>query len=361
MTISRRHFLHGLGFTAASLGTGVKVFADPAATGRDAAAPTPAPSVVFIQLAGGNDGLDTLVPLNDPLYRKLRPGIGLNADEVQALDTDDLFLHGSMSKLHARFASGELAIVQGVGYPKSSRSHFESSAVWQTGRLEGQGEGWLGRSGPARLPGPFARVGVGGGSLTPALYGTESPATSLSSLEAFAAQPDRRFPGDAPALLSALAAIYAHSPRKAAPGAAQVWRIGETALQSSQVLAAAATQYMSMVTYPRGGFGDQLKLTAQLLAANLGVRIVHLTLGGFDTHANQKRQQANLLGQLSDGVSALLDDAKAHGLGDRVTVVTYSEFGRRAAENASNGTDHGAGSVLFLAGPRVKGGLHGTR
>jgi uncharacterized protein (DUF1501 family) len=200
-------------------------------------------------------------------------------------------------------------------------------------------------------------VGVGGGALSPALFASQSPATALSSLDAFAAQPDKRFPGDAPALINALKAIYDEKPNLTYPGAIRA--VGRSALQSSDALKAAVTSYQSMVAYPKGGFGDQLRLAAQLLAVDLKVRIVHVTLGGFDTHANQKQQQRALLQQLSDGVSALLDDAKMHGFADRVAVMTYSEFGRRAAENGSGGTDHGAGSVLFLAGQSVAGGLHG--
>jgi uncharacterized protein (DUF1501 family) len=114
-----------------------------------------------------------------------------------------------------------------------------------------------------------------------------------------------------------------------------------------------------MVEYPNGPFGSQLRLVAQLCSAPLGTTAFHLTLGGFDTHANQKGQQANLLRQLSEGITALLEDAEAHGFGDRLAVLTYSEFGRRAQENASGGTDHGAGSVAFVAGPGVRGGLYG--
>jgi len=135
--------------------------------------------------------------------------------------------------------------------------------------------------------------------------------------------------------------------------------VGRTALESSDALRGAVTRYTSMVEYPKGVLGDQLKLIAQLLTANVGTRLFHLTLGGFDTHANQKQQQRNLLAQIGEGVNALLGDLKSHGIDDRVAVMTYSEFGRRAAENGSAGTDHGAGSVLFLAGTRVAGGLHG--
>ena len=171
--------------------------------------------------------------------------------------------------------------------------------------------------------------------------------------------PDRRYPADAPALRRALDSLYAGG-RSSVGSGAFVSTVGRTALLSSDALKSAVSTYTSTTTYPRGPFGDQLKLVSQLLAAGLPPRLFHLTLGGFDTHSNQKPQHRSLLGQLAEGITALLDDAEAHGFADRITLMTYSEFGRRAAENASAGTDHGAGSVLFLAGQGVAGGLHGT-
>ncbi len=271
------------------------------------------------------------MPYLDPAYAKLRPTIGLPRAEVLPL-SDRVALHGAMAKLHARFQAGEVAIVQGVGYPHPNRSHFESTAIWQTAKLEPhlEPEGWIGRAMP---PGTaFTLIGVGGGSLSPALHARKVGATQLASLDAFAAQPSKRYPGDAPALMHALSELYAAPAGNDAAGA--IARIGATALQASETLKAAVNGYASTVVYPKGPFGDQLKLVAQLLSVDLSVRVAHVTLGGFDTHANQKRQQQALLAQLSDGIAALLDDAAAHGFADRVAVMTYSEFGRRAAENA---------------------------
>jgi uncharacterized protein (DUF1501 family) len=369
MSISRRHFLQGAGLTTLSLGGSLaplRVWAGPStADAQKTEEADESRALVLVQLAGGNDGLNTVVPLDNPLYKKLRPNIGLATADTLPLQ-DGLGLHNAMSKLHERFHAGEVAIVQGVGYPQSSRSHFESTAVWQTARENPHldPDGWLGRareSAQARFKGAFALLGVGGGTLSPSLSARDASSTSLASLDAFAAQPDKRFPGDAPALLKALKTIYSATPAKNERAEMSAVRaVGESALQSSEALRAAASRYQTMANFPKGGFGDQLKLTASLLAADLGVRVVHLTLGGFDTHANQKKQQATLLGQLSDGVTALLDDLKMHQLSERVVVMTYSEFGRRVSENGSGGTDHGAASVLFLAGEQVSGGLHGT-
>ena len=357
MAIARRSFLQGLGLGAATLavdGWPLEVLADPKGG--------PGRALVVIQLTGGNDGLNTVAPLADPLYRKLRPKIGLDSNETLELD-GKVALHNALVKIHTRFKAGQLAIIQGVGYPKPSRSHFDSTAIWQMARLEPyrEPEGWLGRalSRNGADAKSFALLGVGGGALSPALYAKANPATALASLDAFSVQPDKKFPGDAPALVAALTELYA-APTKDHASLGTLTRVGQSALASSEVLKGAVSNSRSMVPYPRGPFGDQLKLVAQLLAVELGVRVAHLSLGSFDTHANQKRQHQNLLSQLSEGVTALLDDLESQGLADRVVVMTYSEFGRRVAENGSGGTDHGGGSVLFLAGKPVRGGLHGT-
>ncbi len=371
MTITRRRLLTttGLSLAAAALPSRAeeaKAIADEKAVApKPAAARTPAHTLVVIQLAGGNDGLNTVPPMADPLYKKLRPSLALASSEVLDLD-GKLALHGAMSALHARLkAKNDVAILTGVHYPKSNRSHFESTAIWQTARLQPhlEPEGWLGRAievphrGQAPL-GPFGLTSLGGGALTPLLYAEKVQATVLSSLDAFAAQPDKKFPGDAPALLAALRATYVDGPCSFEEKV--VRQVGEVALASSTRLKEAASGYQPMAPFPKSGFGDQLKLASQLIASNLGVRVVHCTLGGFDTHGNQRPQQRNLLQGLSDGICALLDDVAAHNPDDRVTVMTYSEFGRRAAENGSGGTDHGSASVMFLAGAGVQGGLHGT-
>ena len=320
--------------------------------------------LLVIQLAGGNDGLNTLVPVSDPRYRALRPSVALGPNEVVPIRDSPLALHAALAKLHVLFERGQLAILQGVGTPAVNRSHFESKAIWQTARLDPHREpaGWLGRALEQRADAigqPLTALGIGGAGTSPVLVGTHAPYPSLASLEAFAVQPDRRFPQDAPALNRAVAALNANTKDDGSP-AAYIRRVARTALGASSALASATQGYRSTVENPNGLFGNQLRLVAQLCSAPLGTTAFHLTLGGFDTHANQKGQQANLLRQLSDGIAALLEDAEAHGFIERLAVLTYSEFGRRAHENASGGTDHGAGSIAFVAGPGVRGGLYGN-
>lgn len=354
LRISRRTVLQSSGLSLLSFAVPKLLSAAPLPEGR---------TLVVIQLAGGNDGLNTIVPIGQPEYRKLRPTVGLTQEELLPLEQEGLAFHGSLKRLHQRWQAGHVAAVLGVGLPKPNRSHFDATAIWQSARADPQLEatGWLGRalesrSDPVRQP--LVALGIGGGGLSPVLYAKGSPFTSLMSLEAFTVQPDRRFPNDAPALNTGLAGLHQEIPKEAAE-LALLRRVGRTALASSAALADAVKGYRSSAEYPKGPFGDALRLVGQLMAASLGVRVFHLTLGGFDTHANQKRQHAPLLQQLSEGVCALLDDAAEHGAASRLVVMTYSEFGRRAQENASGGTDHGAGSVAFLAGERVAGGLHG--
>ena len=319
--------------------------------------------LVVVQLAGGNDGLNTVVPLTDPRYRAARPSVALSQAEVLPLPRGDLGFHASLARLHALFAQGQVAVIQGVGLPKPDRSHFESTAIWQTARLEPHRDpsGWLGRALEQRADAvrqPLMALGIGPAGSSPTLVGTRAPYPSLSSLDAFAVQPDRRFPQDGPALNRAVAAVNA-DPREDGSPAAYIRRVARTALGASAALADATHDYRSMVEYPKNGFADQLRLVAQLCSGALGTLAFHVTLGGFDTHANQKRQQATLLQQLAEGVAALFEDAAAHGFADRLVVMTYSEFGRRVKENASGGTDHGSGSVSFVIGPAVQGGLYG--
>jgi uncharacterized protein (DUF1501 family) len=354
VTLTRRELLQGTAAGLAALSLPLPALAGPEARRV----------LLLIQLAGGNDGVNTVVPFTDPRYRVARPAVALTSSDVLPLDDGKLSFHGSMTRLHALFRQGQVAVVHGVGLPNPNRSHFESTAIWQTARLDPHREpsGWLGRALEQRadaLKQPLTALGIGGAGTTPVLVGRRAPYPSLSSVEAFGVQPDRRFPQDAPALTRALTALHADGTEDGSL-AAYIRRVARTALGASQSLASATRGYRSVIEYPKGPFGDQLRLVSQLCAAPLGTMAFHVTLGGFDTHANQKRQQATLLQQLSDGIGALFEDAAAQGFAERLTVLTYSEFGRRVQENASGGTDHGSGSVAFVAGPRVRGGLFGT-
>jgi uncharacterized protein (DUF1501 family) len=361
MTVTRRGFVASSSLALASLGILRVPFFEEALEGAEPGADQ-GRSLLVIQLGGGNDGLNTVIPFADPAYVALRPTLGLG--EGERLDLDGrVALHAALAPLRERFARGQLAIVQGVGYPKPDRSHFTSTAIWQTARLEPYREhtGWLGRAIDSTQQGggrvPLTALGIGGGGLSPALQAQAMSVPSLLSLDAFAMQPDRRYPSDAPALRRAVEEMYPGSESRSEDGF--IRQVGNTALRSSDVLRSALAGYSSSVTYPQGTFGSQLKLVAQLLTSGTGTRVFHITLSGFDTHANQKVQQRALFDQVGRGIDAFLLDLERHGCGSSTAVITYSEFGRRAGENGSAGTDHGSGSVAFLAGEGVAGGLYG--
>jgi uncharacterized protein (DUF1501 family) len=362
MTVTRRRFVAGSSLALSSLGILRVPFFEEALEGAEAGAGQ-GRSLLVIQLGGGNDGLNTVVPYTDPSYPALRPTIGLG--EGERLDLNGrVALHAALAPLRERFTRGQLAVVQSVGYPKPDRSHFTSTAIWQTARLEPYRDstGWLGRAIDATQPGaggraPLTALGIGGGGLSPALQAQATSVPSLLSLDAFSMQPDRRYPSDAPALRRAVEDMYSGSDSRSEEGF--IRQVGNTALRSSEVLRSALAGYSSTVTYPQGTFGGQLKLVAQLLTSGTGTRVFHVTLSGFDTHANQKTQQRALFDQLGQGIDAFLLDLERHGCGSSTAVLTYSEFGRRAGENGSAGTDHGSGSVAFVAGEGVAGGLYG--
>ena len=304
-------------------------------------------TLVLVELAGGNDGLNTVVPYSDPAYQRLRPGIAIKREAVVQLDAR-LGLHPSLAPLGAAWKAGELAIVQGVGYANPNRSHFRSIDIWDTasGSNRFRTEGWV-----ARVVGASRRqadrladaVVLGGGS---------GPVTG-PGLRAVAMADPRRFLRQAQGMKGVEA-------RPANPALAHLLKIQheiqDTAKELRQVLARAPEVRGA---FPGGPFGQQLRVAARLIAAKAVVPVVKLALGGFDTHANQPGPHANLLRQFGEGLAAFRTALAESGRWNDVLVMTYSEFGRRAAQNGSNGTDHGTAAPHFVLGAKVKGGFFG--
>lgn len=304
-------------------------------------------TLVLIELAGGNDGLNTVVPYADPAYWRLRPAIAIKREAVVQLD-EKLGLHPSLAPLGEAWKAGEIAIVQAVGYENPNRSHFRSIDIWDTasGSNRFLTEGWV-----ARVVGASRRqaerladaVVLGGGS---------GPVTG-SGLRAVAMADPQRFLRQAQGMKAAEA-------RPANPALAHLIKvqheIQDTAKELRQVLARTPEV---RGTFPAGPFGQQLRIAARLIAAKAVVPVVKLALGGFDTHANQPGPHANLLRQLGEGLAAFRAALAEAGRWNDVLVMTYSEFGRRAAQNGSNGTDHGTAAPHFVLGAKVKGGLFG--
>jgi len=320
----------------------------------------PARTLIIIQLAGGNDGLNTVIPYSDPMYHQLRPNLGIPADQVVQLD-GHLGLHPSLKGLASLWDAGHLAIVENVGYDHPSLSHFQAMDIWQTADPTiGKHGGWLSTlvGGSVDANGhPFEAVSVGAG-LAPALCCPAIPPPAVNSIADYKLQPDPRFPTGQPTREAALNRLYS-SYTAPAPYAALLDATSDTAERSSKDLQAAAAAHDTTVSYPRGGFGDGLKLLSAIINQNLGLKVGYVVLGGFDTHSTQTRHHADLLQTLADGITAFQTDLSSHGKGDDVLIMTWSEFGRRAAENASAGTDHGTAAPLFVVGQGVKKGIYG--
>jgi len=347
MLHSRRQFLiHGIQVSAALplLHSGAPFLA----------APNDDPILVVVQLTGGNDGLNMVVPHHQDAYFRMRPTLAHAPNALVKLD-DEHGLHPRMSALGELYQEGDLAVLQGVGYPGPNRSHFRSMDIWHTADLvnEDQRLGWLGRMADQMQraePERLVALHVGSGELPLALHGERSFAPTARGKSSFQLKGRADFGAARDALLLA--------------GAGQT---GELAFLGAAARSTyhAAERMLSVdasgagVGYPGYALAQELKLVAQLIQSNFGPRIFNLELTGFDTHVRQARTQAALLGSLSESLAAFQRDLEQKGKQDQVLCLVFSEFGRRAAENQSGGTDHGVAAPCFLLGSRVRGGLHG--
>lgn len=317
--------------------------------------------LVVVQLAGGNDGLNTLVPFADDQYYRLRPTLGIAREKV--LPTGDRCgLHPALAGLHRLYGDGKLAIVQNVGYPNPNRSHFRSTEIWETASASDEfaASGWIGRyldnacaGQPADNHDPTA-IHVTNG--VPQSFQGNQPHPTFGLVPGGGSRRDNE---DTRRLLEAMV----RQPADATTGNDATGFLRQTFMDTlvterkvQQVLGA----YRPGTTYPGSPFAASLRNVAALIAARLPTRVYFVSLGGFDTHTNQLAAHANLLTQLSDGLAAFQRDLEDKKLADQVTTMTFSEFGRRPNENESRGTDHGTAAPLFVLGARVKGGLHGT-
>ena len=315
--------------------------------------------LVVVQLIGGNDGLNTVVPHGIDGYARGRRALRIPAGQVHKI-TPEIGLHPSLGGMAKLLEEGKLSIVQGVGYPNPDRSHFRSMEIWETARVEtGALEtGWIGRTLDARPPQPGddpSALHVGPRALPLALKAKQVEVPSLESLEQYRL----KFAGDADRRAAA-GRVSEVSESTDDPLLGFLRRSTLAAYESSRRLEEVATPKGGGPTYPDYGLARRLKLIAQVIKAGYGTRIYYTTLDGFDTHANQLATHAALLNELSDSVAAFRRDLDASGQGDRVAVLGFSEFGRRVAENASLGTDHGAAAPVFVVGPVAKAGLVGT-
>src|SRR5438876_6199606 len=301
--------------------------------------------LVLIELKGGNDGLNTLVPYATPTYYALRPKLAIARDQVIQL-SDAAGLHPALEPLLPLWKSRELAVLQGVGYPEPNLSHFRSIEIWDTASksAEYMQEGWLTRTfAAAPTPARFAAEGVINGSpdLGPhAGGGTRTIA--LSNTQQFLRQ-------------SRLATTEGEPHNKAL---AHILKVEADIMQAALRLSA---DYPFRTEFPQTAFGNAIRTASQVIANRAGVAVVRVTLSGFDTHNAQYATQARLLSDLADGIVALKGALVELERWHRSLVLTYAEFGRRPKENLSNGTNHGTSSVHFALGGRVAGGLYGEQ
>jgi len=317
-------------------------------------------TLIVVQMAGGNDGLNTVIPYTDGQYHKMRPTLAIPDAQVVPLD-GRLGIHPNLAPLKKLWDAGHLAVVEGVGYPNQSLSHFQAMDIWQTLDLNGSGsEGWLGKlvSGWVDKDGhPFKALDIGT-QTSLALSSLNAQVPTLANVAGYRLAPDPKDGDGGSARLQALMKLYNSYPQTA-PYAALLDTTATNAQEGGRQLGAADASYQSTVTYPKGTFGDGLKVLAQAIVADLGLRVGYVTLGGFDTHANQQATHALLMKTLADGLAAFYDDLVQHGKADNVVVMTWSEFGRRVEENGSQGTDHGTAAPMFVLGNPVQKGIFG--
>jgi uncharacterized protein (DUF1501 family) len=360
--VTRRRFLIAsgvVGGTVLATGTVGYRLRDIFATAGDR--PTDARTLVLVTLYGGNDGLNTVIPYADPAYHDARPDLAYKPEEVLHLDKE-LGLNPGMKGFKRLFDAGRLAIVRGIGYPKPDHSHFRSMDIWQTGQPDRPGNtGWLGRwldavgGDPRRavsfepvLPPVLAGATTAGAAV--ALRQGKLPATAM--LAGFG----KPAPGESP-LQARAARAYADLVEVDA-------MVNKLAPAPSPSPGAASDDNQPKATGTGGGrtaLSAQLDLVARCVEANVATRVFSVSLGGFDTHADEKIAQQRQLAELDTALTAFADRMARTDAGRKVVIAIYSEFGRRVRANASEGTDHGTASDFFVLGSPVHGGLYGRQ
>lgn len=317
------------------------------------------PILVVVQLGGGNDGLNTVVPYVHDEYYRARPRLAVPRESVLRV-TDEVAFHPGLTPLKALYDDGRLAVVQGAGYPNPNRSHFRSMEIWHTADPDGSGPrtGWLGRLFDSECPscGPTAGIAMLGAEMPLAMQGTSGKGVVLSSPEAFAFHP---IPGAGAAEAEAFRRLMQPVPGEE-PVVDFLTHTAMDALLAADEIRGVAGHLADSATYPRDPFGLRLRLVSELISAGVPTRVYYVGLGGFDTHAAQAGRHDRLMEQLGAGLDAFVKDLTQKGLIDRILIMTFSEFGRRVAENASDGTDHGAAAPMFLIGGQVAPGIHGA-
>ena len=310
--------------------------------------------LVIVQLSGGNDGLNTVVPYRNDIYYRERPTIAIRPDKVLPLN-DEIGLNPAMGALRSLYDDGLMTVINNVGYPNPDRSHFRSMDIWQTASDSGQylSNGWVGRYLDAACAGkaqqPYKTIEVDD-TLSLAMKGKTLNGMALLD-------PKKLYNQTRGPLVTGLSHEPAHDDHESVAYLSKT--LAETVSSADYVFekAKARSTTSPAVAYPDHELGNRLKTVSQLIQSGIDTSVYYVSISGFDTHINQPGQQDRLLGQYADAVGAFMTDLKAAGRQNDVLLMTFSEFGRRVKQNASNGTDHGTASNVFLIG----GGLPGRR
>jgi uncharacterized protein (DUF1501 family) len=323
---------------------------------------TKEPVLVVLQLSGGNDALNTVIPYSDPLYYDNRPNVRIPEDQVLPLN-DEIGLHPTMGPIKALYDEGKVAIIQGIGYPNPNRSHFRSMDIWHTCEPDKVGdEGWLGRALRDLDPqkeNVLTGVNFGRG-LPRALVAPGIPVASVGNLETYGVLTGIEAEDQRMKALETFSNVY--SPMIGQGVVLDYFaRTGLDALKGADILSTAPEKYSSSVTYGNDTVAQYMRNIVQTHLADFGTRVFYTTApyNSFDTHAGELANHTKLWSETSNAIGAFYEDLKEHDATEEVVLLVFTEFGRRVHDNGS-GTDHGAGGHAFVIGDKVKGGLYGA-
>lgn len=315
--------------------------------------------LVVIQLGGGNDALNTVIPYNDGLYYDYRPSVGIPEEDVIKIN-DEVGFRPGLEPIKNLWDQGKVAIIQGIGYPNPNRSHFRSMDIWHTALPDEIGqEGWLGqviRELDPDSENVLKGVNFGRG-LPRALSAKDVSVASVGNLDTYGLFPDMKDEALRKYAVDTFAQMYG-----ADLGVDSVidflGQTGLDAMKGADILKTAPEKYRSNVEYASNQIASDLRSAAQVMFAELGTQVYYASHGGYDSHSGELATHASLWGELAPAIGDFVDDVEQHGYGDDSIVLVFTEFGRRIKDNGS-GTDHGSGGVAFLIGNSVKGGLYG--
>ncbi len=321
----------------------------------------PGRTLVVLELMGGNDGLNTVVPYTDNAYPQVRARIGIPVGSVLQLDSK-LGLNPQMTGMKSLWDAGRVALVEGIGYPNSSLSHFTARDIWHTADPKlAQRNGWLGRwldSAIGNNSNPLVCAAVSN-ALPRTLLADKVSVPSFVSIASYSYSTDGAYPGDKSNQINTFVAEAADQ-YEIENTVEQISALSGVGVSSSTTLQSVGSGYVAGGQYPSGSLGAGLQLIAEIINAGVGAQILYITYGGFDNHAGENNDHDPLVKTVSDGIKALFDDLDAHGKSHNVLFMSWSEFGRRVADNASMGTDHGTSAPHFVVGNAVKPGIYGT-